>query len=91
MAGGGGVLLTAAAELPLVTMLVSLLTMVSGVTVTRFAFGGVTAPLVGPAGPQAAVPLGVVTLAAALLGLVGYAVLRRPGVAVAAPQCPAAM
>nr|WP_246872452.1 MULTISPECIES: hypothetical protein [Rhodococcus] len=44
----------------------------------RFAFGGVTAPLVGLAGPGTAVPLGVVTLSAALLGLVGYVLLRRP-------------
>ncbi|WP_040784588.1 multidrug effflux MFS transporter [Rhodococcus ruber] len=102
--GAGGVLLTAAAHLPLAAMVVSLLTMVSGVAVTtppstslalehypdvagsaasllglaRFAFGGVTAPLVGLAGPGTAVPLGVVTVIAALLGVGGYVLLRRP-------------
>ena len=104
VAGAGGVLLTATAHLPLAAMVVSLLTMVSGVAVTtppstslalenypevagsaasllglaRFAFGGVTAPLVGLAGPETAVPLGVVTVTAALLGLVGYVLLRPP-------------
>jgi MFS transporter, DHA1 family, multidrug resistance protein len=103
-AGSAGVLLTATAHLPLAAMVLSLLTLVSGVAVTtppstalalenypeaagsassllglaRFAFGGVTAPLVGLAGAGTAVPLGVVALAAALLGLGGYAVLRRP-------------
>lgn len=104
VAGAGGVLLTAAADLPLATMVVSLLMMVSGVAVTtppstslalenypdvagsaasllglaRFAFGGLTAPLVGLAGPGTAVPLGVVTVTAALLGVGGYVLLRRP-------------
>jgi DHA1 family bicyclomycin/chloramphenicol resistance-like MFS transporter len=103
VAGSAGVLLTATAHLPLPAMVLSLLTMVSGVAATtppstslalenypeaagsassllglaRFAFGGVTAPLVGLAGAGTAVPLGVVALAAALLGLGGYAVLRR--------------
>ncbi|NGP07738.1 multidrug effflux MFS transporter [Rhodococcus sp. 14C212] len=104
VAGASGVLLTAAAHLPLAAMVVSLLTMVSGVAVTtppstslalenypevagsaasllglaRFAFGGVTAPLVGLAGPGTAVPLGVVTVTAALLGVGGYVLLRPP-------------
>jgi MFS transporter, DHA1 family, multidrug resistance protein len=104
VAGSAGVLLTATAHLPLAAMVLSLLTMVSGVAVTtppstsmalenypeaagsassllglaRFAFGGVTAPLVGLAGAGTAVPLGVVALGAALLGVGGYTVLRRP-------------
>jgi DHA1 family bicyclomycin/chloramphenicol resistance-like MFS transporter len=43
----------------------------------RFAFGGVAAPLVGLAGPDTAVPLGVVAVAAALAALGGYGLVRR--------------
>jgi MFS transporter, DHA1 family, multidrug resistance protein len=104
LAGAGGVLVTAVLHLPLAAMVLSLLTMVSGVAVTtppstslalegypdvagsassllglaRFAFGGVTAPLVGLAGAGTAIPLGVVALAAALLSLVGYRLLHHP-------------
>jgi DHA1 family bicyclomycin/chloramphenicol resistance-like MFS transporter len=107
--GASGVLLTGVAHLPLVVMVCSLLTLVSGVAVTtppttslalegypdvagsassllglaRFAFGGVTAPLVGLAGAGTAVPLGLVAVGGALLSLVGYALLRRPVVTVA--------
>ena len=100
--GAAGVLAAACAHLPLAAMVLSLLTMVSGVAVTtppatslalenypdaagsassllglaRFAFGAVTAPLVGLAGPGTAVPLGVVAVVAAVLSLAGYALLR---------------
>lgn len=53
----------------------------------RFAFGALTAPLVGLAGAQTAVPLGVVALSAALLSLPGYVLLRRPIPAAVAPEC----
>lgn len=43
----------------------------------RFAFGGITAPLVGLAGARTAVPLGVVTALAATASLMGYVLLRR--------------
>ncbi len=42
----------------------------------RFAFGGVAAPLVGLAGPDTAVPLGIVAVAAALAALGGYRMVR---------------
>jgi DHA1 family bicyclomycin/chloramphenicol resistance-like MFS transporter len=42
----------------------------------RFAFGGVAAPLVGLAGAGTAVPLGLVALAAALLAVAGYRLVR---------------
>jgi MFS transporter, DHA1 family, multidrug resistance protein len=45
----------------------------------RFAFGGITAPLVGLAGATTAVPLGVVATVAAVASLAGYALLRRGG------------
>jgi DHA1 family bicyclomycin/chloramphenicol resistance-like MFS transporter len=103
-AGASGVLVTSIAGLPVAAMVLSLLTLVSGVAVTtppstslalenhpdvagsassllgvaRFGFGGVTAPLVGLAGPGTAVPLGIVTFGAAVLGLFSYAVLHRP-------------
>jgi MFS transporter, DHA1 family, multidrug resistance protein len=54
----------------------------------RFAFGGVTAPLVGLAGAGTAVPLGVVALIAALLSLVGYVLLRRPAPAAGGAPAP---
>jgi DHA1 family bicyclomycin/chloramphenicol resistance-like MFS transporter len=44
----------------------------------RFAFGGITAPLVGLAGAGTAVPLGIVTTVAAGASLVGYWMLRQP-------------
>lgn len=103
VAGAGGVLVTAIAHLPLAAMVLSLLTMVSGVAVTsppstslamenypdvagsassllgfaRFAAGGLTAPLVGIAGPGTAVPLGIVATTAALLAAVSYALIHR--------------
>jgi DHA1 family bicyclomycin/chloramphenicol resistance-like MFS transporter len=102
-AGAGGLLLTAMLHLPLVCVVLSLITMVSGVAVTtppttslalagypdaagtassflgvaRFAFGGVAAPLVGLGGTSA-VPLGLVTVGAAALAAVSYALTTRP-------------
>jgi MFS transporter, DHA1 family, multidrug resistance protein len=102
-AGAGGLLATAAAHLPLIAMVLSLLTMVSGVAVTtppatamalagyprmagtassllglaRFAFGGVTAPLIGLGGADDALPLGVVTVACAVLAIGAYALCLR--------------
>lgn len=61
VAGAGGVLLTATAHL---------------LGLARFAFGGITAPLVGLAGAETAVPLGIVAVTAALLSLAGYALVR---------------
>jgi DHA1 family bicyclomycin/chloramphenicol resistance-like MFS transporter len=50
----------------------------------RFAFGGLAAPLVGLGGPDTAVPLGLVTTAAATVGALIYATTtRRPAVGVA--------
>ena len=103
MAGAGGLVATAALHLPLIAVIVSLLTMVSGVAVTtppatslalagypdiagtassflgvaRFAFGGLAAPLVGLGSGVA--PLAMVTLTAAALGALAYALtVRRP-------------
>ncbi|MEN3300840.1 multidrug effflux MFS transporter [Pseudonocardia sp.] len=103
VAGAGGLLATAAWDLPLAAVIVSLLTMVSGVAVTtppatslalagypdiagtassflgvaRFAFGGLAAPLVGLGTGVA--PLALVTVIAAALGAVCFAVtVRRP-------------
>lgn len=45
----------------------------------RFAFGGITAPLVGVAGAGTAVPLGLVATAGAVLSIGGYQLLRRRG------------
>ncbi len=99
--GAGGLAATAALSLPLVAVVVSLFTMVSGVAVTtppatslalagypdiagtassflgvaRFAFGGLAAPLVGLGGGVA--PLALVTLTAAVLGAVSYALTMR--------------
>ncbi len=104
VAGAGGVLVTAVTLLPLAAMVLSLLTMVSGVAVTsapstslalekypdaagsassllglaRFAFGGLTAPLVGLAGPDTAVPLGIVAVTGTLLAVASYTLLLRP-------------
>jgi MFS transporter, DHA1 family, multidrug resistance protein len=105
LAGAGGLVATAVGQLPLVAVILSLLTLVSGVAVTtppatslalagypdiagtassflgvaRFAFGGVSAPLVGLG--TGVTPLAVVTSVAALLGAVAYGVTarRRPG------------
>jgi DHA1 family bicyclomycin/chloramphenicol resistance-like MFS transporter len=109
VAGAAGLLATAAWDLPLAAVIVSLLTMVSGVAVTtppatslalagypdiagtassflgvaRFAFGGLAAPLVGLGTGVA--PLALVTVIAAALGAVCFAVtVRRP-----APATPA--
>ncbi|GGS81266.1 multidrug effflux MFS transporter [Streptomyces cinerochromogenes] len=102
--GAGGLLVTAALHLPLAAMVLSLLTMVSGVAATtppstslalahypgiagtassllgmaRFAFGGLSAPLVGLGGAGTAVPLGLVTLACAALAVTVYALSVRP-------------
>jgi DHA1 family bicyclomycin/chloramphenicol resistance-like MFS transporter len=104
VAGAGGLLATAAWDLPLVAVIVSLLTMVSGVAVTtppatssalagypdiagtassflgvaRFAFGGLAAPLVGLG--AGVTPLALVTVTAALMGALAYAVtVHRTG------------
>jgi DHA1 family bicyclomycin/chloramphenicol resistance-like MFS transporter len=97
VAGAGGLVATAALHLPLVAVVLSLFTMVSGVAVTtppstslaladhpdtagtaasflgvaRFAFGGLAAPLVGLGSGVA--PLALVTLTAAVLGALAYA------------------
>jgi DHA1 family bicyclomycin/chloramphenicol resistance-like MFS transporter len=103
VAGAGGLVATAVGHLPLIAVIMSLLTMVSGVAVTtppatslalagypdiagtassflgvaRFAFGGLSAPLVGLGTGVA--PLALVTLVAAVLGALAFAVtLRRP-------------
>jgi DHA1 family bicyclomycin/chloramphenicol resistance-like MFS transporter len=101
-AGAGGLLATATLRLPLAAVVLSLLTMVSGVAVTtppttslalagypdvagtassflgvaRFAFGGVSAPLVGLGG-SSAVPLGLVTVGGATLAALAYAATIR--------------
>ncbi|TWF79805.1 DHA1 family bicyclomycin/chloramphenicol resistance-like MFS transporter [Pseudonocardia hierapolitana] len=101
--GAGGLLATAVLQLPLIAIVISLLTMVSGVAVTsspatslamtdhpdlagtassllglaRFAFGGLTAPLVGLGGADDAVPLGLVTTVATALALIAYATTIR--------------
>jgi DHA1 family bicyclomycin/chloramphenicol resistance-like MFS transporter len=101
VAGAGGLVATAAGNLPLAAVIVSLLTMVSGVAVTtppatslalagypdiagtassclgvaRFAFGGLAAPLVGLGAGVA--PLASVTVIAAALGALAYAVTIR--------------
>jgi DHA1 family bicyclomycin/chloramphenicol resistance-like MFS transporter len=103
VAGAGGLLATAALHLPLAAVVLSLLTMVSGVAVTtppttslalagypdiagtassflgvaRFAFGGLSAPLVGLG--TGVLPLGLVTITATVLGALAYLVtVRRP-------------
>ncbi|MFJ8581782.1 multidrug effflux MFS transporter [Micromonospora sp. NPDC093277] len=43
----------------------------------RFAFGGLTAPLVGLGGATNPVPFGLVTVVAAVLGVIAYAALMR--------------
>jgi MFS transporter, DHA1 family, multidrug resistance protein len=43
----------------------------------RFAFGAVTAPLVGLGGAATALPLGLVSLASVLLGVLAYPAVRR--------------
>jgi len=111
VAGAGGILLAATANLPLLAMVLALLVLASGVAVTtppstslalesypdiagsassllglaRFAFGALTAPLVGLAGPGTAVPLGLVTLVAAVLGLASAAALRPATARTTAP------
>ena len=100
LAGAFGLLATAALHLPLIAIVASLVTMVSGVAVTtppattlaltnyphmagtassllglaRFAFGGVSAPLIGIAGAGTALPLGIVTVASMALAVGAYAV-----------------
>jgi DHA1 family bicyclomycin/chloramphenicol resistance-like MFS transporter len=97
LAGAGGLLATAVGHLPLIAVILSLLTMVSGVAVTtppatslalagypdiagtassflgvaRFAFGGLSAPLVGLGAGVA--PLALVTVVASALGALAYA------------------
>jgi MFS transporter, DHA1 family, multidrug resistance protein len=121
--GAGGLLATAALHLPLVAVVLSLVTLVSGVAVTtppttslalagypdvagtassflgvaRFAFGGLSAPLVGLGG-SSAVPLGLVTVGGAALAAAAYAVTIRhhtpaptdPALAAADVSAPAA-
>ncbi|MDQ4501438.1 multidrug effflux MFS transporter [Sinomonas sp. ASV322] len=98
VAGAGFLLVTAVLHLPLIAVIASLFTMVSGMAMTappstslalshyreiagtassllgltRFAFGGVAAPLVGLGGEHDATALGVVTLAAAVLAAVSF-------------------
>lgn len=102
--GAGGLLATAVLHLPLIAVILSLLTMVSGVAVTtppatslalagypdiagtassllgvaRFAFGGLSAPLVGLGGADDAVPLGLVTIVSAGLAVTAYAITIKP-------------
>lgn len=46
---------------------------------TRFAFGGISAPLVGIAGAAMLLPLGIVTASAVALAVAAYvALMRRP-------------
>jgi DHA1 family bicyclomycin/chloramphenicol resistance-like MFS transporter len=47
----------------------------------RFAFGAVTAPLVGLGGAATALPLGLVSLASVLLGVLAYPAVRREVIA----------
>jgi DHA1 family bicyclomycin/chloramphenicol resistance-like MFS transporter len=112
--GAGGLLATATLHLPLIAVVLSLFTMVSGVAVTtppttslalagypdiagtassflgvaRFAFGGLTAPLVGLGGGSA-VPLGLVTVGGTVLAAVAYALTLRARVPDAVPASPA--
>lgn len=100
-----GLLIAGVFELPLLSVILSLLLMVSGVAVTtpptttlalaeypqfagtassllgmaRFAFGAVSAPLVGIAGAAMLLPLGIVTVASITLAGAAYLflVLRR--------------
>jgi DHA1 family bicyclomycin/chloramphenicol resistance-like MFS transporter len=44
----------------------------------RFAFGGVTAPLVGLGGTDNALPLGLITMVSAVLGTIAYVTFMRP-------------
>jgi DHA1 family bicyclomycin/chloramphenicol resistance-like MFS transporter len=100
-AGAVGLLATAALHLPLLAVVLSLVSLVSGVAVTtppttsmalagypeiagtassflgvaRFAFGGLAAPLVGLG--SGAVPLGLVTVAGAILAALAYVVAVR--------------
>jgi DHA1 family bicyclomycin/chloramphenicol resistance-like MFS transporter len=100
-AGAVGLLATAALHLPLLAVVLSLVSLVSGVAVTtppttsmalagypeiagtassflgvaRFAFGGLAAPLVGLG--SGAVPLGLVTVAGAVLAALAYVVAVR--------------
>ncbi|MFD1538577.1 multidrug effflux MFS transporter [Nonomuraea guangzhouensis] len=101
--GAAGLLATAVLHLPLIAVVLSLFTMVSGVAVTappatslalagypdiagtassvlgvaRFAFGGLSAPLVGLGGADNAVPLGLVTIVSAGLAVTSHAILSR--------------
>jgi DHA1 family bicyclomycin/chloramphenicol resistance-like MFS transporter len=54
----------------------------------RFAFGGISAPLVGIAGATTMLPLGVVTAVSVALGVGAFALLltRRPTPAAAVPD-----
>ncbi|HUR07284.1 MAG TPA: multidrug effflux MFS transporter [Nonomuraea sp.] len=102
--GAAGLLATAVLHLPLIAVILSLFTMVSGVAVTtppatslalagypdiagtassllgvaRFAFGGLSAPLVGLGGADNAVPLGLVTIVSAGLAVTAYAITIKP-------------
>jgi DHA1 family bicyclomycin/chloramphenicol resistance-like MFS transporter len=110
--GAAGLLATATLHLPLIAVILSLLTMVSGVAVTsapatslalanypdiagtassllgltRFAFGGLAAPLVGLGGADNAVPLGLVTVVSAALAVTAYAATIRRAAASPRPS-----
>jgi hypothetical protein len=113
-AGAAGLLATGLLGLPLVAIVVSLLSLVSGVAVTtppttslalqdhprlagtassllglaRFALGGLAAPLVGIAGADAVLPLGVVTAVSVALAVITHLTLLR-GPATGPPPRPA--
>lgn len=104
VAGGGGLLATAALHLPLTAVILSLFTLAGGVATTtppttslalanypdiagtassllglaRFGIGGLAAPLVSLGGADDALPLGLVTLASALVATVLYLAMIRP-------------
>lgn len=50
-------------------------------SLARFAFGAVTAPRVGLGGAATALPLGFVSLASVLLGVLAYPAVRREVIA----------
>jgi DHA1 family bicyclomycin/chloramphenicol resistance-like MFS transporter len=115
LAGAAGVLTTGILHLPLVAIVASLFTMVSGIAVTtppttslalagypdmagtassllglaRFGLGALTAPLVGLGGTAGdALPLGLVTTACAVLGVLAYVRFVRHRAAAPAPTRP---
>ncbi|GGG67064.1 hypothetical protein GCM10011374_34060 [Kocuria dechangensis] len=111
-AGAAGLLATGLLDLPLIAIVVSLLSLVSGVAVTtppttslalqdypqlagtassllglaRFALGGLAAPLVGVAGADAILPLGVVTAVSVALAVITHRTLLRGPATAPLPQ-----